>query len=1023
MTERCEDLDLFFDRELEPEAEDAFRDHLATCTRCQEVLLGRMLEAAVVSEDRNSRPSIDPIPIMGGDGAGPAPERPAEPPATSPTKPPGEPVLWQRWRTGSARRRMLMAAAVLPAAAAAALLLWPRPMAPPGPGAVAIELAAERFVDVRFSAAELDGHRPQSVMRAGGAPAERADRTEQISLEALGALKHRDAKNALVGAFALNGDLVSAERTAGELPASPASLSDRAALELLRAERSTDASATAAYQRALSLAGEALRLAPGVAQARWNQAIALRQLGLTVSAARAFDDVAALHEAAWSGEAAKHAARLRERYQADAAVWKELKAAASEMTIGGPVLSADQLQHGPSFARDRFYLALATAGTANRIASLEPLARALDARSSTTALGDLIARVGASDLRVRAPLAAELRTVLEQRQPPKAARALRARAAAAGMPDIVLATFLAIDERTADASDLAQLAESLTRTDDPWWKLIGLTRRAFWAEFRDRDYPAVDAIERTAAPICRTLRAVWCGRILLFAGGANSQMGRADLALQQLAAALQLDRDNRSLDDETNAIDALGQAIAIRVTADLDSSLVAQAYLDEAAQRTATCESRLQGLDFAANAALQHHRLDEAARYRDEADRLEQAECRSTGLRLNGETARLQLLLNRRASLETLRAHLAQLAAEGRANRKLYLEYLGAAATLAEDRAHGEQALRDVIAAATADPTASHATLVRASAFDALVESVAAAHDARAVLALLRERLAAPAFDRCVLGVASWNRLTVAALDAGGDPVVEIRDIPAGDVILAPAQVVSPAIRARLTGCRRVEVLAPAPYLGAPGLLDDRIAWVYRTGPARPARAAADHRELVVSDVTPPEDLHLPALQPFGGEPGAQVLSGASATPSNVLAAMRDASLAVIVAHGTADANEPTAASLILSSDPRGDYLLTASKVRAATLTAAPVVILAGCDAGRVQVSAEPWSLATSFIEAGARVVIAPTDPIPDASAGEVFRSLVDRVRAGAEPLDALIAERTARGRSASWLSSIVVFE
>ena len=57
MTERSEDLDLFFDRELEPEAQQAFCDHLATCTPCQDVLLGRMLEAAVVGEDRDSRPS------------------------------------------------------------------------------------------------------------------------------------------------------------------------------------------------------------------------------------------------------------------------------------------------------------------------------------------------------------------------------------------------------------------------------------------------------------------------------------------------------------------------------------------------------------------------------------------------------------------------------------------------------------------------------------------------------------------------------------------------------------------------------------------------------------------------------------------------------------------------------------------------------------------------------------------------------------------------------------------------------
>ena len=116
-------------------------------------------------------------------------------------------------------------------------------------------------------------------------------------------------------------------------------------------------------------------------------------------------------------------------------------------------------------------------------------------------------------------------------------------------------------------------------------------------------------------------------------------------------------------------------------------------------------------------------------------------------------------------------------------------------------------------------------------------------------------------------------------------------------------------------------------------------------------------------------------------------------------------------------------ASLILSPDSQGDYLLTASKVSAGQLTGAPIVVLAGCDAGRVQVSAEPWSLATSFIAAGARVVIAPTEPVPDAGANEVFRSLVARIRRGDDPVDALAAERSARATAATWLSSIVVFE
>jgi hypothetical protein len=138
---------------------------------------------------------------------------------------------------------------------------------------------------------------------------------------------------------------------------------------------------------------------------------------------------------------------------------------------------------------------------------------------------------------------------------------------------------------------------------------------------------------------------------------------------------------------------------------------------------------------------------------------------------------------------------------------------------------------------------------------------------------------------------------------------------------------------------------------------------------------------------------------------------------------MRTAGLIVIVAHGITDAREPSAASLILSPDREGDYLLTASKVSTARLDGAPIVILAGCDAGRVSVSAEPWSLATSFLAAGARAVMAPTEQIPDDEAGKAFESLVGRIRNGADPVEALQAERSDRGTDAAWLSSMIIFE
>ena len=61
MTERCADLDLFLDGELTEGQAAVFRDHLATCERCQLLLRGRLQELGVAAGARHQRferPSI-----------------------------------------------------------------------------------------------------------------------------------------------------------------------------------------------------------------------------------------------------------------------------------------------------------------------------------------------------------------------------------------------------------------------------------------------------------------------------------------------------------------------------------------------------------------------------------------------------------------------------------------------------------------------------------------------------------------------------------------------------------------------------------------------------------------------------------------------------------------------------------------------------------------------------------------------------------------------------------------------------
>jgi hypothetical protein len=116
MTERCADLDEFFDGELAADQADAFRDHLADCERCQRVLDGRMQESIVV---RMSAVGLAPATAPATAGLGPA-ARTAIPPAPADPRP---------WRNRS--RFAIYAAPILAAAAAVALRLIPSPSPAP----------------------------------------------------------------------------------------------------------------------------------------------------------------------------------------------------------------------------------------------------------------------------------------------------------------------------------------------------------------------------------------------------------------------------------------------------------------------------------------------------------------------------------------------------------------------------------------------------------------------------------------------------------------------------------------------------------------------------------------------------------------------------------------------------------------------------------------------------------------------------------------------------------------------------
>jgi CHAT domain-containing protein len=183
-------------------------------------------------------------------------------------------------------------------------------------------------------------------------------------------------------------------------------------------------------------------------------------------------------------------------------------------------------------------------------------------------------------------------------------------------------------------------------------------------------------------------------------------------------------------------------------------------------------------------------------------------------------------------------------------------------------------------------------------------------------------------------------------------------------------------------------------------------------------------RSLVVGDVEPPPALELPRLATWSTS--GELLSGAVATPSRVLAAIGGADEITIHAHGLVDAALPDASFLALSPEPDGRFALTTADVSKAHFTTSPLIVLAAChSASAAPVLHETWSLPAAFVRAGARAVIASAAPIPDGDAPAFFDAVRDKVRTG---MSVAVALRDVRrewlgNRRADWVRDVIVFE
>ena len=221
-----------------------------------------------------------------------------------------------------------------------------------------------------------------------------------------------------------------------------------------------------------------LARAPRFGPALWNRALVLRELGLLRGAAAAFDDVAALGEPGWSGEARTQAATLRARIEARQRAWKQTQAAGKALVSTGAPPPPSVLQGAPSYMRHFLYHALRSAPSSDRVRALAPLAATLDARDGGQVLSSLVARTAAHDLRARAPLAATYQRLsanpaaLDKPAAEQFLAALRH----AHEDDLLLGALILLN-RTGD--EMQRLARA---TNDPWYRVVAA------------DYEAIDLV-------------------------------------------------------------------------------------------------------------------------------------------------------------------------------------------------------------------------------------------------------------------------------------------------------------------------------------------------------------------------------------------------------------------------------------------------------------------------------------------------------------------------------------------------
>ncbi|HVE87020.1 MAG TPA: CHAT domain-containing protein [Myxococcales bacterium] len=975
MTPECADLQPYADGELDAARLPAFETHLVSCADCQRGFADLMQLATLAEQAAPSAPARATVQRI-------SPARRFLRPA---------PV-------------MAMAASLLLAAGTSAFL-WRLSAAPSAE--LWLANAPARMLEARVSRKEADRYRPYSVPRS-----ERAQ-VAPPSLTELGALERRGDQRGIAVAYLVRRQPEQAAPYLDASGSSPEDEVDRAAAALLKNDS----------LGALEHADRALRSAPGSAQARWNRAIALRELGLSRSAAKDFEEVAARGEPGWSEEARRWRDALAAGSAEAEAAWDALGQACKALITSGTPLPPEQVRRIRGWSRACFYDGLRAATSRDRALALLPTASVLDELYGDTAATGAVRQVAARDFTRREPLAKTYAALATGALPAAEVGPYLDRLRASPESDLLLGALLFAPDLPQHLDEYRKLAEA---TGDPWFLLLAEEKQGYAEVSLDQLARSEErlqrALEKCGPGSRQNYRCAWLERSLSVAYTMAHQPAPArEHALKALARASQ----GGEWFLERKVLIDLGQIA--RFENDLPRM---EAYLGEALLKSKDgCSEEAELIHV--NLALAYQKSCQFAQARRHLDQV--AGCpRPASLFRAFAVADVSRQLPApddeaviRKGLEALRASPAE--GPGRLAMATHVE---GRFQIEKDRARGQALLRQAIdAAARQPPPDVEAQKARMYSYTSLILDAGKHGEHARALELFAEELGVPPPPGCALGVTADDERTL-VLARG--PSGELRgryDASRTAPLSGVSGLVPEELRSLLRGCPSVEVIARPPLVGQADLLPPDVPWSYRVSRGPPASSRLPARRLIVSGTAPPPSLHLsplglPALA--GEDPSTVVLRGEAATPARVLEAMGQATEIDLHAHGLMDPERADASFLALSPEPTGRFALTAADLERTRLEGNPVVLLAACYGAKTTRSlSESYGLPPAFIHAGARAVLAATQEIPDAEAAGFFEPVLQRIRGG-EP--AAVALRDARVRwvaagGGRWVEQVLLFE